>query len=201
MIKEPSHDFLIEICKKLSGVQRVILAGGEPTLRDDLPEIASELSKDVEVVAMASNAVLVTPSLAAALKKSLAYVDITIDGTREIHNKIRGHYDQVLRGIRNFVEAGVDVSLVSVLLSDNVSAILDVCKTANELSAKKLKILTPIRKGRGANIVDRGLAPSELKELFDEIRDAKAKNGWKVRITLVDWEKVLPCYRESCPTI
>ena len=55
MIREPSSALLHTLVVKLNGVHRVIIAGGEPTLRSDLAEIASDLAQTVEVVAMASN--------------------------------------------------------------------------------------------------------------------------------------------------
>jgi MoaA/NifB/PqqE/SkfB family radical SAM enzyme len=190
MIKEPTHAFLASMIDKLQGVSRVIIAGGEPTLRKDLADIADELARKVSVVAMASNVVLMTPELAARLSRSLSYVDVTVDGKRETHDKIRGSYDQVLRGIHLLIDAGVEVSLVTVLLTDNEADVLDVCRLADELKAKKLKILTPIRKGRGANIVSHGLETKELSEVFERVKEAKSKNGWRTRVTLTDWEYV-----------
>lgn len=187
MINEPTSDFLNFLIDRLAGLERVIIAGGEPTLRKDLPELARRLSKKVKVVAMASNSVLVSEALAKELRSSLTYVDVTVDGTKETHNKIRGEYDKVLAGIGNFVSAGVDVSLVTVLLAENVQDILYVCNLADELHAKKLKILTPIRKGRGQNIVSHALDSSELGNLYRFIKDEKQKAGWKVRITITDW--------------
>jgi MoaA/NifB/PqqE/SkfB family radical SAM enzyme len=114
-------------------------------------------------------------------------VDVTVDGSRETHNRIRGEYDRVLAGIRNFVNAGIDVSLVTVLLRDNVDDILHVCRLADELRAKKLKILTPIRKGRGEKVVSRALISAELENLFNLVKEEKQRNGWEVRITITDW--------------
>ena len=190
MIREPTSEFLHFLIDRLDGLDRVIIAGGEPTLRQDLPELARRLSKRVKITAMASNSVLVSESLAKELKPSLSYVDVTIDGTRETHNKIRGEYDKVLAGVRNFVAAGVDVSLVTVLLMDNVADILHVCNLADELHAKKLKILTPIRKGRGEKIVSRALGPPELNRLYNLVKDEKQKAGWRERITITDWGMV-----------
>ena len=187
MIKEPSQDTLFQIIDRLKGVDRVIIAGGEPTLRKDLPEIANRLRQTVNIVAMASNVVLMTPELARRLHGSLAYVDVTIDGTRDVHNRIRGSYDEVLTGVRTLINEGLDVSLVTVLLSDNVESVIDVCRLANELHAKKLKILTPIRKGRGANVVSRRLASPEILSLYQRLKEAKAEEGWTHRISITDW--------------
>jgi MoaA/NifB/PqqE/SkfB family radical SAM enzyme len=186
-IKEPTSEFLHFLIDRMRGIERVIISGGEPTLRHDLKTLASHLSKTVRIVVMASNAVLVTERLAHDLSQSLSYVDITVDGTREVHNRIRGQYDKVLAGIHNFVEAGIDVSLVTVLLKDNMCDILHVCNLADELHAKKLKILSPIRKGRGEKIVSRALSSTELEHLYDLIKQEKQRKGWRVRITITNW--------------
>jgi len=190
MIKEPGYEELSVIAGKLTGIPRVIVSGGEPTLRKDLPQILDLLKGNHEIVAMSSNATLVDKKLACELAKRLTYVDVTIDGTRQIHNQIRGQYDLVLTGIRNLIEAGVELSLVNVMFDLNADSVVDVCKVAEELGAKKLKVLTPIRKGRGAEVVDRGLSSEKLEGVFQRLRKAKEENSWKVRITLTDWSRV-----------
>jgi MoaA/NifB/PqqE/SkfB family radical SAM enzyme len=190
MIKEPSLDALSHIIWKLEGIPRVIVSGGEPTLRKDLPQILGLLNETHEIVAMSSNATMIDKGLASVLAKRLSYIDVTIDGTPEVHNQIRGQYDLVLAGVRNLVAAGVELSLVTVMFDSNAACVLDVCKVADELGAKKLKVLTPIRKGRGADVVERGLSSEELGKVFERIREAKEENGWKVRITLTDWGRV-----------
>jgi MoaA/NifB/PqqE/SkfB family radical SAM enzyme len=190
MIKEPTFESISQISRKLLGIPRVIVSGGEPTLRKDLVQILDQLRPDHEIVAMSSNATMIGPKLAAELSSRLSYIDVTLDGTREVHNKIRGQYDLVLAGIRNLIEAGVELSLVTVMFDSNAACVLDVCRVADELGAKKLKVLTPIRKGRGADVVERGLSSEELEKVFKRIREAKEDNGWKVRITLTDWGRV-----------
>jgi len=187
LIKEPSSEFLHSLIDRMCGLERVIIAGGEPTLRDDITDLANHLSKTVRIVAMASNSVLVTEKLAHDLSESLSYVDVTVDGTRETHNRIRGKYDEVLAGTRNFVEAGIDVSIVTVLLRDNMRDILHVCNLADELHAKKLKILTPIRKGRGERILSHALGSTELQHLYNRVKKEKQRRGWRFRITITDW--------------
>jgi len=191
MIKEPSYEGLALLVNKLDGIPRVIVSGGEPTLRKDLVSILDLLRVGThDVIAMSSNATMITKDLAGQLARRLSYIDVTIDGTREVHNSIRGQYDKVLAGVRNLVDAGVELSLVTVMFRDNAQSIIDVCAVADELGAKKLKVLTPIRKGRGADVVERGLSSEELQIIFQDIERAKKAQGWKVRITLTDWGRV-----------
>jgi MoaA/NifB/PqqE/SkfB family radical SAM enzyme len=190
MIREPTFDSLSLMIEKLRGIPRVIISGGEPTLRKDLPRLLDLVHGSHEIVAMSSNATMIDRQLASELAKRLSYIDVTIDGTREVHNQIRGHYDRVLTGIKNLIDAGVELSLVTVMFDSNSDCVLDVARVADELGAKKLKVLTPIRKGRGADVVDRGLSSTQLKDVFERLRNAKKTNNWKVRITLTDWGRV-----------
>ena len=188
---EPTLEQLKKMIDHVVGVKRVIVAGGEPTLRRDLPNILDYIkAKGFPTVSIASNAVLINTDFATQLSRSLDYADITIDGTPETHNKIRGQYERVVQGIQNLQEAGVPISLVSVLLSDNEKDMLEVCRIADRLGAKKLKILSPIRKGRGTNILSRRLGSHDLEQTFLKIKEAKSKENWHIRITLTDWNIV-----------
>ncbi|NWG36689.1 radical SAM protein [Nitrososphaera sp.] len=190
-LREYDTDTVKRMVDNLSGVSRIIVSGGEPTLRRDLVEILKYIKdKGFPTIAVATNATVITKSLAKELSSVLSYADVTIDGTPEIHNKIRGQFDKVYTGIRNLVEAGVDVSLVNVLLSDNKSDLVDVCQMADNLGVRKLKILSPIRKGRGADILSHGLSSEELSETYEMLKLVKRERGWKVKITLTDWERV-----------
>ena len=190
-MSEPSLEMIKKMIDNIRGIERVIVAGGEPTLRKDLPEILDYLkSSGIPIVAIASNAVLINKELAKNLARSLDYADITIDGTPEIHNKIRGQYNKVIEGIQNLKDAGVTISLVNVLLTDNISDILDVCRMADKLGAKKLKILTPINKGRGSSILSHKINSEGLADTFDLIKKQKEKEKWSVRITITDWNTV-----------
>lgn len=190
-LTEPTNEMIRQMIDNIVGIERVIVAGGEPTLRRDLPEILDYLKeKKFPVVSIASNAVLIDKDFAVKLARSLDYADITIDGTPKIHNKIRGQFDKVVKGINNLKDAGVPISIVNVLLSDNVKDVIAVCRMAEQFNARKLKILSPIRKGRGSSILDKRLSSDKLADIFNTIKKTKEKENWKVRITITDWDIV-----------
>lgn len=190
-LTEPTNEMIRQMIDNIVGIERVIVAGGEPTLRRDLPEILDYLKeKKFPVVSIASNAVLIDKDFAVKLARSLDYADITIDGTPKIHNKIRGQFDKVVKGISNLKDAGVPISIVNVLLSDNVKDVIAVCRMAEQFDARKLKILSPIRKGRGSSILDKRLSADKLADIFNTIKKTKEKENWKVRITITDWDIV-----------
>lgn len=171
-------------------MSRIIVSGGEPTLREDLYSILEMCKNNFNIVAMASNGVNINLELARGLSKYVNYVDVTIDGPRNIHNKIRGSYDKVVQGLWNLKKAGVEYSIVMVLLEENRNYVSYVAQIADTLGAKKLKVLSPIPKGRGRTVVSKKLSSVEIRKLYNELKEEKEIMGWDVRIALTDWENI-----------
>lgn len=189
-IQDPSLDQINKMIKNLSGVNRIIISGGEPLLSKNLFSILKMCKNNFNVIALATNAVNIDLKMAKRLSNYVNYLDVTIDGPKNIHNKIRGSYDKVVDGLWNLKKAGVEFSIVMVLLKENKEYVPYVAQIADILGAKKLKILSPIPKGRGKNIVSKRLSSTEIRKLFNGLKKMKKKFGWDVRITLTDWEKI-----------
>jgi len=189
-IRDPSLDEISKMIKNLNGVNRIIISGGEPLLRRDLFSILDMCKNNFDVVAMASNAVNIDLEIAKRLSKYVNYVDVTIDGPRNIHNRIRGSYDKVISGLWNLKKAGLEFSIVMVLLKENKEYVSYVAQIADTLGAKKLKILSPVPKGRGKTIISKRLSSIEIRKLFDDLKKKKEIFGWNVRITLTDWKNI-----------
>lgn len=185
----PSIGELERMSTNLQGVQRIILTGGEPFTRSDIFDIIS-LFVHYPVLVLATNATLINETLARRLTELIDYVDITIDGPRRINNKIRGQYDKIIRGAKCLSDAGIDFSVVTVLLPTNADSIMYVCQIADVLGAKKLKIMPSIPKGKGQGLLQTQFNSDELLSIFRRIRDEKQKNGWTMKITLADWAKI-----------
>lgn len=189
-IPELSLEDIKTIVRNLNGVSRIIISGGEPTLREDFFSIIDICKNNFNIVAIAANAINFDLGVATKLSKFINYADITIDGPRDIHNKIRGSYDKIIQGLWNLKRAGVEFSIVMVLLKENKDYVSYVAQISDTLGAKKLKILSPIPKGRGKDIVSERLSSVEIRELFNELKNKKETMGWNVRITLTDWENI-----------
>lgn len=180
-----------EMVSGLRGVKRIIVTGGEPLMKKDLIEVLKYIKEtQFENISLATNGVLVNPYVAENLAGLVDYVDVTIDGPRKIHNVIRGEYDVVMNGIKMLSNAGVAFSLVTVLFKKNAESILYICQLADALGAKKLKIVTPIAKGRGKEVNSELLSSDQLFTTFQRVKSEKERNGWLVRIALTDWNKV-----------
>lgn len=171
----------------LRGVPRVYLSGGEPLLRKDLPDVLDLFYGDF-VVGLPTNAVIHTSGLMQILKERVDFVNIGMDGPRNVTIRIRGDYDKIMKGIRRFQEHGISLSLSCVVLSSTKDAVLFTCQIADLMEARKLKLILPIPKGNALDLPESEyLSQKEAEVLFAEVKKAKETYGWTPKITLTAW--------------
>ena len=103
---------IIDICRK-NCIPEITFTGGEPTLREDLVELV-DYSRWF-VTRLNTNGVLLTEDLCKRLHEaSLDSVQVTLySNDRDIHNKLVGsdNFDKTVQGIRNALNAGLNVSI------------------------------------------------------------------------------------------
>lgn len=185
-IPDPPLEEIFKMIKNLNGVPRIIISGGEPTLRNDLIPILKECKKNFDIVAMASNCTqIINEQL-----EYLDYIDVTIDGPRKIHNKIRGSYEDTIKGILKLKEYNRDFSIVMVLLEQNKNYVSYIANIADFIGAKKLKILCPIPKGRGKKLFQNKISSKEIISIGKDLKINKEELGWKIHISLTNWEQI-----------
>ncbi|KKT26414.1 MAG: Radical SAM domain protein [Parcubacteria group bacterium GW2011_GWA2_43_9b] len=184
---DPTLEELQKIRDNLYGVPRIYLSGGEPLLRKDLPEIL-DIFYGSFVVGLPTNAVIHTTELMKILKERVDFVNIGLDGPRNVTTRIRGDYDKIMKGIHRFKEYGISLSLSCVVLSSTKDAILFTCQIADLVEAKKLKLILPIPKGNALDLsASEYLSLEESEAIFADVRKAKEVYGWTPKITLTTW--------------
>ncbi|MDO8743118.1 MAG: radical SAM protein [Candidatus Azambacteria bacterium] len=191
---DPTLSELEKMRDNLTGVPRVYISGGEPLLRRDLSQIL-DLFHGNFIVGLPTNAVTLAPELMRILKEKVDFVNIGLDGPRNVTSRIRGDYDKIVEGVYLFKEYGIPLSLSCVVLRSTQDAILFTCQIADLLGAIKLKIILPIPKGNALNLSDdEYLTTEEAEILFNKIKDAKLAYGWKPRVTLTTWRPEVEGY-------
>lgn len=184
---DPTLEEIQQMRNNLFGVPRVYISGGEPLLRKDLSDIL-DLFYGNFVVGLPTNAVIHTPELMQMLKERIDFVNIGIDGPRNVTTRIRGDYDKIMKGVHRFQENRIPLSLSCVVLSSTKDAVLFTCQIADLVSAKKLKLILPIPKGNALNLSEKEyLSTKEAEALFADVKKAKEIYGWMPKITLTTW--------------
>lgn len=114
-----------------AGTKFINFSGGEPLLREDLPEIINFCKKKNIYVSVVSNGTLVKEK-----KNRINRVDMikfSLDGPRSINDFIRGEgvHDKVIRAVEICKNEGIRVGLTTVLSRYNTGSvpyILDIAK-------------------------------------------------------------------------
>ena len=185
--KELSTDNWKAVINKLwrARVPMITFTGGEPTLREDLLDLVGYARKFV--TRLNTNGIKLTPKLAQDLRTAgLDSVQVTLySHDKKIHNALVGaeHFSDTVEGIKNAVEAGLDVSVNTPLCTSNA----DYAKTLEFIYSLGVRFVTV------SGLICTGMAShkhrhSDLNtdELFEIVSNAKNfcnKNGMEMDFT------------------
>ncbi|ALJ39446.1 MULTISPECIES: heme d1 biosynthesis radical SAM protein NirJ [Azospirillum] len=99
----------------VSGVRVLILSGGEPMMRPDLPRIAQRAKAMGFYVGLSTNGTLIDERrIGEVAEVGYDYVGISLDGVSETHDRFRrrkGAFEEALRGIRLCHDAELRVGI------------------------------------------------------------------------------------------
>jgi radical SAM protein with 4Fe4S-binding SPASM domain len=133
--KEMDTDLVLHLVDQMADlqVQRVSIAGGEPTLRPDLPKIVKKIVKNDIDLFLATNGYNISIELAQELKNSgLRKVQTKLDtsnsASQDLLSGVNNSRIKLIKGIMNFKKCKIEVSTVSVITSLNISQISQVIK-------------------------------------------------------------------------
>jgi radical SAM protein with 4Fe4S-binding SPASM domain len=102
----------------------VTLSGGEPLTRKDWSNLVKCLTDRGVACNMITNGWSITNDVAKQMKKNLiSTVFISIDGTKEVHDRIRkpGSYNRIEQGIKILKQESINVGAVTTLSKQNIN--------------------------------------------------------------------------------
>lgn len=120
------------------GTLWLLITGGEPLLREDFEEIYRYAKTKGFLVTLFTNGTLLDDRTLALLKRYRPFVvEISLYGaTKEVYEKvtgIAGSFERCMRGIRQLLDAGIQIKLKSVAIKANIHEIEAMDNIAKEL--------------------------------------------------------------------
>ena len=159
------------------GIPHIVFTGGEPTLRDDLPELIAHAERNGQITGINTNGRrLKDPAFVRSLVDAgLDHVQITLEShDPAIHDrmvKAAGAWEDTVAGLRSVLQNRLYVMTNTTLLRHNAPYLAQTLDFLAETGVPTVGLNALIYSGRGLE-VDSGLAESELPPLLDLARAA-----------------------------
>lgn len=179
------------LIKELSkaGIQEIRFTGGEPLVFEGIYDLIRFASDNGIFVSIGTNGTLITEEIAHKLKASgLKRVVVSLDGTREMHDVIRGkgNYEKTINAIKYLNDEGISIKVNAVIMRSNMD---DVITLAKQLHKEKISVFIRrfIESGRGANLKDNMLSKKDYEYvnecLKEELNGGPYVRGHYIRLT------------------
>jgi len=153
----------------------LLFSGGEPLLREDLPELAEyAVSRGMRAV-LSTNGTLLTREKVAVLKKiGLSYIGVSLDGLQTTHDRFRGvagAFDKAMSGIRICREEGIKVGVRFTINRKNAADIPAIFDLLEAEEIPRVCFYHLVYSGRGSALVAEDLSHEETRRTVDLILD------------------------------
>ncbi len=168
------------------GVFILTFTGGEPTLREDLPELLTYAQEKGMVTGLITNGRrLKDENYVNILEKTgLDFAQVTLESHKpEIHDKMtasNGSWVETVAGIRNAARSTIFVSTNTTLSKQNASTFLTTVDFIKSLDVKAFGCNSLIYSGKANAVSDEFALPLDaLKELLPKVREKAHQLGLK----------------------
>jgi radical SAM protein with 4Fe4S-binding SPASM domain len=174
---EEAIDFVHQI--KEVGFKRLILSGGEPTLRQDWVRIAEEAKTENLEVGILSNALAWTPKTIDALASLRPFaVGFSVDGEPELHDYLRGaegSHQKVFDVIHELKKRDIPVCAVTAVNKRNLGSLFSIRNRliVYDVDAWQIQVAFPM--GRMASHRDLILDAHEYYQLGEFIAETRER--------------------------
>jgi Fe-coproporphyrin III synthase len=124
------------------GYNYLAVSGGEPLMWRGLASVLGTARAAGMAATLTTNATIVTPHLARELAKIATYVAVSVDGSRESHDLLRGAgtFERMQRGVSMLRDAGVSIGMIWTLTQRNAHELEDVYRYAKQVRAAFVQI-------------------------------------------------------------
>ncbi|WP_223883734.1 radical SAM protein [Pseudarthrobacter sp. BIM B-2242] len=125
------------------GFQSMSVSGGEPLMYRGLDELLAHARSIGMRTGVVTNGALVSKDKVKQLAALVDVVAVSLDGPKDLHNRIRGShqsYDRALRALALLAEAGVSTAVLHTVTKDSLPFVADLVSTAREHGAAVVRL-------------------------------------------------------------
>ena len=152
------------------GTREITLIGGEAYLRHDWLQIINEIKSNGMLSTMQSGALHLTDQkLRQAAEAGLGAIGVSIDGLRDVHDRIRGvpgSFDAAFQALHNARKYGLTTSVNTQITSQVMPQLAELQDLFIQAGARNWQIQLTVAMGRAADNPELLLQPYQLLELM-----------------------------------
>ncbi|MGD0274697.1 MAG: 12,18-didecarboxysiroheme deacetylase [Syntrophales bacterium] len=157
------------------GAPVILFSGGEPLMREDLPELAGYAVEHGIRSVISTNGTLITRERAEVFKQiGLSYVGVSLDGLEATHDRFRGEpgaFKAAVNGIRICRDSGIKVGVRFTIHRGNASEISAIFDLLEEENISRCCFYHLVYSGRGTKLKEEDLLHGETRRVLDLIMD------------------------------
>lgn len=167
------------------GIPHLVFTGGEPTLRQDLPELIACAQDTGMITGLNTNGRRLQDRdyMNTLVEAGLDHVQITLESHDPIIHNVMvnrpGAWNQTVAGIRNALDTPLYVMTNTTMLHDNAPYLKETLIFLAELGVPTVGLNALIYAGKGANC-GRGLSEAELTPLLSLAREFTTANSQRL---------------------
>ena len=181
----PEEEISIETIRKLPRMYFTNITGGEPFIREDLPDIVRELYKKSDRIVISTNGFFTDRILALAKEFPQIGIRISIEGLEETNNAIRGLQNGYQRGyqtLKKLREMGMkDVGFGMTVQDRNAPDLVPLYKISEEMGMEfaTASLHNSFYFVEAKNIIhDRPMVAKHFEDLVNELLRSNSPKKW-----------------------
>lgn len=182
---KPDEEISIETIKKLPKMYFTNITGGEPFIREDLPDIVRELYKKSDRIVISTNGFFTDRIIKLCEEFPNVGIRISIEGLEETNNKIRGLEDGFNKGystLKKLVEMKhPDVGFGMTVQDANAKDLVALYEKSNELGMEfaTASLHNSFYFVEAKNIIkDRMMVAKEFEKLVNRLLESNSPKKW-----------------------
>ena len=182
---KPDEEISLETIKKLPKMYFTNITGGEPFIREDLPEIVRELYKKSDRIVISTNGFFTDRIIKLCEEFPNVGIRISIEGLEDTNNKIRGLDDGFNKGystLKKLVEMKhPDVGFGMTVQDANAKDLVPLYDLSNELNMEfaTASLHNSFYFVEAKNIIhDRLMVAKEFEKLINKLLESNSPKKW-----------------------